>query len=44
MGDEEELRRGNRKGGGVEGVCVADIDNESLSIDLKPIGYSRRDG
>lgn len=40
--DEEELRRGNRKGGGVvEGVGVAVADVKLSSIDLKSIGYSR---
>ena len=38
MGDEEELRRGNRRGGVVEGVGVAVADVGSSSIDLKPIG------
>ena len=40
MGDEEELRRGNSKGGGVVegvGVAVAVADVESSSIGLKPI-------
>ena len=47
MGDGEELRRGNGKGGGVVegvGVAVAVADVESSSMDLKSIGYSRRNG
>lgn len=41
----EELRRGNRKVCWVvEDVGVAVADVASSSIDLKPIGYSKRNG